>query len=229
MKAVWASASPTVCPTVCIAMLGQGGRGRKGISSQVQQWVAQGHGASDISSFLKEQGYRKARVSQLLQQVHYLQVQAAAAKQVSLQAAHNILCQRCGFPNCSCAACTQSLGKGNAKEKHQCWLHQYGAHPKSVKQDPIHNQRVSQMWVEAREEAWAEISMDLDLHWDGISKSYYLAYSRQSKRQKVAQEAAGPEAAGAEEAGPAAEKVPTLYILLNVTHFLRMSHKQINK
>ena len=132
MKAVLAAAVPLFA-SLAMAMTSKGGRGNKSVSLHMQQWVAQGHSASDIASFLKEQGYRKARVSQLLQQVHYLQVQAAAAKQVSLQAAHNILCQRCGFPNCSCAACTQSLGKGNAKEKHQCWLHQYGAHPKCVK------------------------------------------------------------------------------------------------
>ena len=116
-----------------------------------------------------------------------------------LEKGAKVLCQKCGFPDCTCQACTQSMGKGRARERHQCWLHLYGAHPKTVNQDPIHNQRVPQFWVEARKQAWANIGMDLELHWDGSSKSYYLAVptvamERQRKRQKILEEGAGAEA-----------------------------------
>ena len=178
-------------------MASQGGRGKKGVSLQVQQWVAEGHGAADIASLLKEQGYKKSRVSQLLGDLKREDKQAAGPASV------NILCQRCGFPNCSCAACTQSMGKGSAKEKHQCWLHHYGAHPKTILEDPINNKRVPEDWVEARKKAWAEIAMDVELQWDGRSKSYHLVSptgcmegQRQRKRQKIPQEAAGAEPAG---------------------------------
>ena len=120
--------------------------------------------------------------------------------QAMLEKGAKVLCQKCGFPNCLCQACIQSMGKARARERHQCWLYHYGAHPKTVSEDPIHNQRVPKVWVEARERAWAEIAIDLELQWDGRSKSYYLSSptgcmegQRQRKRQKIFEGAEGAE------------------------------------
>ena len=60
-------------------MASQGGRGKKGVSLQVQQWVAEGYGAADIASLLKDQGYRKSRVSQLLKELKKEDQEAEAA------------------------------------------------------------------------------------------------------------------------------------------------------
>ena len=63
------SLSPLL-PLVCQAMAAQKrGRGNKTASSMVGQWVAQGCGAGDITKLLKEAGYKKARISQLLKEV----------------------------------------------------------------------------------------------------------------------------------------------------------------
>ena len=86
-------------------MASQGGRGKRGVSLQVQQWVAEGHGAADIASLLKVQGYKKSRVSQLLRDLKREDKQAAGPASV------NILCQRCGFPNCSCAVTMEGQRK----------------------------------------------------------------------------------------------------------------------
>ena len=84
------------------------------------------------------------------------------------------LCQRCGFPDCKCDACSQSLGTGHSKQKHTCWLPHYGPHPYTVGQDPILNRRVPRQWVEARQGAWAELAWNLEVLWDGEAKSYHL-------------------------------------------------------
>ena len=78
MKAVLAAAVPLFA-SLAMAMTSKGGRGNKSVSLHMQQWVAQGHSASDIASFLKEQGYKKARVSQLLQELKKKEQEAEAA------------------------------------------------------------------------------------------------------------------------------------------------------
>ena len=100
--------------------------------------------------------------------------------QAFLEKHTKVLCQRCGFPDCKCHACSQSLGTGHSKQKHTCWLLHYGPHPYTVGQDPILNRRVPRQWVEARQEAWAELAWDLEVHWDGSAKSYHLKFTAQA-------------------------------------------------
>ena len=130
----------------------KGGRGNKSITKLVEEWVEQGFSASMIKELLKDAGYQKGRISQLLRPLK--EFAEATTPEASF-------CQRCGFPGCKCKACKQSKGKANAKQKHICWLSHYGPHPYTVSKDPIHNKRVPDTWVEARKAAWASEDSDV--------------------------------------------------------------------
>ena len=65
----FASTSPLLVLHPSPACPMSGGRGRKGVSLSVQQWMAEGYCVSNIALFLKDMGYKKARVSQLLREV----------------------------------------------------------------------------------------------------------------------------------------------------------------
>ena len=139
----------------------KGGRGNKSITKLVEEWVEQGFSATMIKELLKDAGYQKGRISQLLRPLKEF------AEATTPEA---IPCQRCGFPWCKCKACKQKKKTTNAKQKHTCWLPHYGPHPYTVSKDPIYNKRVPDTWVEARDAAWA--SEDSDVIWDGATKAY---------------------------------------------------------
>ena len=86
------------------------------------------------------------------------------------------MCLKCGFPNCKCPACAQSIAKGNAKMKHTCWLSSYGRGPMSVA-DPITNKRVPPECSEARDKAWHRMDDSIQVRWNG--KSYHLEVAMQ--------------------------------------------------
>ena len=124
-----------------------------------------------------------------------------AAESLQLKKYAKLLCAKCGWPNCQCRACAQTLGHGNAKEKHKCWLAEYGPHPLSVHSDPITNKRVNAEWQHLRSAAWHQLgTKHLRVQWDGKRKGYKLE-SAMKKRKHEEEEPVGEEAAEAEEKG----------------------------
>ena len=83
----------------------KGGRGNKSITKLVEEWVEQGFSATMIKELLKDAGYQKGRISQLLRPLKEF------AEATTPEA---IPCQRCGFPWCKCKACKQK------KKNNQC-------------------------------------------------------------------------------------------------------------
>ena len=114
-----------------------------------------------------------------------------------------LLCQRCGFPDCHCAACEQTSGHGNAKAKHTCWLCSYGPHPLQKHVDPIMNRRVPPEHQQARAVAWHHVHSTLPqaLQWDGECKVYRFSSSKKRKREEEEEEKKEAAAGEAEEGG----------------------------
>ena len=144
----------------------QGGRGNKSIANLVEEWQQQGFSEQDIRTLLKEAGYKKSRISQLMV--------ALKGSADDTEGEDSPLCQRCGFPHCKCKACKQTRGKGkttNAKEKHTCYLQHYGPHPYTLSCDPICHKRVPAWWMDARDAAWANLQQEGPV-WHGAEKLY---------------------------------------------------------
>ena len=215
-------------------MAAKGGRGHSTSLTLVTDLLAEGVAWAKISMLLKEQGFSKARICQLLKAAKAAEATSEAAPQGSGEAAAaaaaagaaaaaaepplekpwvkkhiKCLCQRCGFPTCTCAACDQTMAHRNAKAKHTCWLHHYGPHPLTKLVDPICNKRVPTEFQAARAEAWHHVHSSLPhaLQWDGHSKTYKLALEEPPKKRKKSGEAedeAKDEAKEEEAAGEAA-------------------------
>ena len=118
-----------------------------------------------------------------------------------------LLCQRCGYPHCQCAAC------GKKQVKHTCWLCFYGPHPLSKNVDPITNKRVPPEHQAARAVAWHHVHSSLPqaLQWDGQNKMYKFALDgpgpAAKKRKKCdVEDLAGQEAGKAEDEAKAEEE-----------------------
>ena len=115
-----------------------------------------------------------------------------------------LLCQRCGYPNCLCRACGQTVQEVHSNSQHQCWLKEYGAHPLTKHSDPITSNRVSKDWQVYRNAAWDQVHKlptQVKVVWDGKRKAYFLDMQDGIKRRKQAQEEASED-----EAGEAKEK-----------------------
>ena len=104
---IWPS-PPASCPCPLLAMASKGSRGHKSSLTLVTDLLADGHAMPQIKLLLKEHGFSKAKISQLVRAAKAASQQGGQESAVlqeqqeqAIQKKHKKeLCLRCGFPAC---------------------------------------------------------------------------------------------------------------------------------